>query len=70
MIKSVERTELLESFLALLCSILKAFVVALFIILLIESTLDYRKKETPIAVHLKYNFTNNDGEQNTLVVMS
>lgn len=65
-------TYFLESIVSALGVIIRAFVIAILVMVLLESSLHYRKKPAtlPDPVVLQYNFTNNQGEENTLVIMS
>lgn len=64
-------TYYLESIVSALGVIIRAFVIAILVMILLESSTHYRKRHTiPDPVVLRYNFTNNQGEENTLVIMS
>lgn len=66
-------TYFLESIVSALGVIIRAFVIAILVMVLLESSLHYRRKQPtllPDPVVLQYNFTNNQGEENTLVIMS
>lgn len=64
-------TYVLESILSAASVIIRAIVIAILVMVLLESSLHYRKKPTiQNPVVLKYNFTNDQGEENTLVIMS
>lgn len=58
---------------------IRVIAISLFVVVLLESSLHYRRKQPePTTTYLsiqkpvvhQYNFTNDDGEENTLVVMS
>lgn len=61
--------------LSVLGIILRAAIITLLLFVLIESSLHYRRLQQtsirlPKPVSLQYDFTNNEGERNVLVVMS
>lgn len=61
----------LESFLSALGVIIRAFILTFLMFVLLESSLNYRTKPTSLKPYiLQYNFTNNENQENTLVVMS
>lgn len=61
----------LESFLSAFGIIVRGFVITFMIFVLIEASLHYRRKPTSLKPYIfQYNFTDNNNQENILVMMS
>lgn len=69
---SPKNNSTINSFISAFGILVRGFIITFMIFVLIESSLHYRRKppchQPPLV--LQYNFTNDENQENTLVVMS